>query len=142
MKPKILVALLVGILCCPIYAFHLTFHYNSSALSFKTDSTEHGVFENVVWTGAYNEAEDVGNILSLKRDGIDDLTFYYGDEGNILYSFDTDYLGIHNDCPNWEPMGFGDIQAEQKSASKVLRGTQILIDRGDKTYTPTGQELR
>lgn len=50
----------MGILCSPIYAFHLTFHYNSSALSLKTDSTEHGVFENVVWTGAYNEAEDVG----------------------------------------------------------------------------------
>ena len=63
-------------------------------------------------------------------------------EGNILYSFDTDYLGIHNDCPNWEPMDVGNIQAEPVSAAKVLRGTQILIERGEKTYTPTGQEVK
>lgn len=30
--------------------------------------------------------DDVGNILSLRRDGLDDLTFYYGDEGNQLLS--------------------------------------------------------
>ncbi len=22
-------------------------------------------------------------------------------EGNLLYSYDTDYIGVHNDCPNW-----------------------------------------
>ena len=43
-----------------MYALHLTFHYNPSALSFETDSTEYGLFEKVVWPGAHDEAEDVG----------------------------------------------------------------------------------
>lgn len=60
MKSKILTAFFLSILCCPIYALHLTFHYNPSALSFMHDTTEYGVFEKIVWAGAYDEAEDVG----------------------------------------------------------------------------------
>lgn len=91
--------------------------------------TKYGLFEN-------NYSDAISGMYS-------EYTLCAADsEGNIIYSFDTDYLGIHNDCPNWEPMDVGNIQTEQVSASKVLQGTQILIERGDKTYTLTGQELR
>lgn len=63
-------------------------------------------------------------------------------EGNILYSYDTDYLGIHNDCPNWHPMTIENTTFITPHTSKILRDGQLLIERGDKTYTLTGQEVK
>ena len=33
-------------------------------------------------------------------------------EGNILYSFDTDELGIRNNCPNWEFTSIDNVNAD------------------------------
>ena len=62
-------------------------------------------------------------------------------EGNILYSFDTDHLGIHNNNCQWEPMAIENVHTDSHSASKILRNGQILIERDDKTYTLTGQRI-
>jgi hypothetical protein len=62
-------------------------------------------------------------------------------EGKILYSYDTDYLGIHIECQDWEHMAIENTSAISSSATKLLRDGQILILRGDKTYTLTGQEV-
>lgn len=63
-------------------------------------------------------------------------------EGNILYSFNTDDLGIRNECPNWQPMAIEHIHSDSPSAVKTLHDGHILILRGDKTYTLTGQEVK
>ena len=62
--------------------------------------------------------------------------------GNVLYSFDTDHLGIHNNNCQWEPMATENVSIDNFSASKILRNGQLLIRRGDKTYTATGQEIK
>lgn len=63
-------------------------------------------------------------------------------EGNILYSFNTDDLGIRNECPNWQPMAIEHIHSDSPSAVKTFHNNQILILRGEKTYTLTGQQLK
>ena len=63
-------------------------------------------------------------------------------EGNILYSFNTDDLGIRNECPNWQPMAIEHIHSDSPSVVKTLHDGHILILRGDKTYTLTGQEVK
>ena len=61
---------------------------------------------------------------------------------NIIYSFDTDDLGFHNDQCEWKLLGVENAPADQPSATKLLRSGHILILRGDKTYTLTGQEVK
>lgn len=63
-------------------------------------------------------------------------------EGNILYSFDTDYLGIHNNNCQWEPMAIENVSTDKSSASKLLRDGNMFIKIDDKTYTLTGQEVK
>ena len=63
-------------------------------------------------------------------------------EGNIIYSFDTDYLGIHNDCPNWTPLAVDNITTNQPSASKHLRDGILLIEKNDKLYNAQGKEVK
>lgn len=60
-------------------------------------------------------------------------------EGNILYSFNTDDLGIRNNCPDWETLAIENITDECSSTKYILQDGQILILRGEKTYTLTGQ---
>jgi hypothetical protein len=64
------------------------------------------------------------------------------DEGNILYSFDTDHLGIHNEQCNWKPMAIDNIQSNTSTATRILRDGHLYIKRGEKEYTITGQEVR
>ena len=63
-------------------------------------------------------------------------------DGNILYSFDTDYLGIHNDCPDWEPMAIENTPATSTPATKIIRDGQLLIRHGDKTYNAQGATVK
>jgi hypothetical protein len=60
-------------------------------------------------------------------------------EGNILYSFNTDEFGIRNNCPDWEVLAIEKPVAGKSSARKFLRNGQLLILRGNKIYTVTGQ---
>ncbi len=64
------------------------------------------------------------------------------DLGNILYSFDTDHLGIHNDNCEGKTLAIEEIPVPNPIASKILRNGQILILRGDKTFTLQGQEVK
>lgn len=63
-------------------------------------------------------------------------------EGNILYSYDTDYLGIHNDCPDWEPMAIENTPATSTPATKIIRDGQVLIHKENKKYTINGKILK
>ena len=57
--------------------------------------------------------------------------------GNILYSFNTDDLGIRNECPNWHSADTT-TPANDVRCTKVLIDGQLYIRLGDKTYTLTG----
>ena len=65
-------------------------------------------------------------------------------EGNVLYSYDTDNLGIHNNNCEWERINSAVENAiySTSAAHKILQDSHILILRGDKTYTLTGQEVK
>ena len=65
-------------------------------------------------------------------------------EGNVLYSFDTDNLGIRNNCPDWEIIEAIDyVPSDRPSATKLLlHDGQVLILRGEKTYTLQGVEVK
>ena len=62
-------------------------------------------------------------------------------EGNILYSFNTDDLGIRNECPNWHSADTT-TPANDVRCTKVLIDGQLYIRRGDKTYTLTGIQVK
>lgn len=64
------------------------------------------------------------------------------DEGNTLYSFDTDDLGIHNDCPNWEVLAVENVQSNKVQSTKFFRDGQLLIECNGKTYNAQGAEVR
>lgn len=71
------------------------------------------------------------------------LCAFNGEEN--IYSFDLTEQGIQNNCPDWEIIPQEDIKttsADTPSASKIIRDGQILILRGDKTYTLTGQKVQ
>lgn len=65
-------------------------------------------------------------------------------EGDVIYSFDTDDIGIHNKQCEWEEIheSIVPIQGNTSNSAettKVILDGQILILRGDKTYTIEGQ---
>lgn len=63
-------------------------------------------------------------------------------EGNTLYSFNTDDIGIRNNCPAWEVITSAlELSNNQPAASKILRDGQILIFRDGKTFTLMGQRV-
>ena len=64
------------------------------------------------------------------------------DEGNTLYSFDIDDLGIHNDCPNWEVLAVENVRSNDVQSTKMLRDGQLLIECNGKTYNAQGAEVR
>lgn len=63
-------------------------------------------------------------------------------EGNILYSFNTDELGIRNNCPNWEVLAIENPVAGKSSARKFLRNGQLLIEQNGRTYNAQGAEVK
>ena len=63
-------------------------------------------------------------------------------EGNILYSYDTDYLGFHNNNCQRESMAIENRVSPSPSAAKILPDGQLFIRRGDKTYNAQGTEVR
>lgn len=63
-------------------------------------------------------------------------------EGNILYSYNTDYLGIHNDCPNWQLMKIENTSVTSFSAVKYLHDGRLVIERDGKIYDATGAAVR
>lgn len=63
-------------------------------------------------------------------------------EGNILYSFDTDYLGIHNNNCQWEPMAIDNVSTDKSSVSKLLRDGQLIIKSGDNLFNAEGLRIK
>ena len=63
-------------------------------------------------------------------------------EGNVLYSFDTDYLGIHNNQCQLEPLAIENVHTDSSSASKLLREGQLIIERDGKTFNTIGQIIQ
>ena len=65
--------------------------------------------------------------------------------GNTLYSFNTEDLGIRNNCPDyWEVIdsAIDKVVKQPASATKLLRDGQLFIKRDGKTYSVTGQEVK
>lgn len=60
MKSKILVAILLIAVCCPIFAIHQTYYYDVSALSFRSITNEIGTFEQIVWPNSYCDMYEIG----------------------------------------------------------------------------------
>ena len=60
MKSKILVAILLIAVCCPIFAIHQTYYYDVSALSFRSITNESGTFEQIVWPNSYCDMYEIG----------------------------------------------------------------------------------
>ena len=65
-------------------------------------------------------------------------------DGNTLYSFDTEGIGIRNNCPDWEIIDstIDKVVKQPASATKLLRDGQMYILRDGKTYSVTGQEVK
>ena len=63
-------------------------------------------------------------------------------EGNILYSFNTDYIGIQNNCPDWVTTANENTTMDDTSATKLLRDGQLFIQNGDKTYNALGVPVK
>ncbi len=115
------------------------------------DGRKHVLVQRLHETGQVEWIEGIGTrsiLFSCDRNIIPGN--YYGlytlcaadSEGNILYSFDTDNIGIRNNCPDWEIIeAIGHVPSDMPSATKLLRDGQILILRRDKTYTLTGQKV-
>lgn len=77
-----------------------------------------------------------------------DLSAYKGQYVNIAFR----YTSTISYAPQWEIKNFAvkkttstdveDVTIDHPTVTKILRDGQILIIRGDKTYTLTGQEIR
>lgn len=63
-------------------------------------------------------------------------------KGDILYSFNTDYIGIQNNCPDWVPTKVENIPCNTPSATKFLRDGQLLINHDGNTYNANGVLIR
>ena len=63
-------------------------------------------------------------------------------EGSILYSFDVDHLGIHNECPTWKPIddALHSTPADNSRARKFLRDGHIYIETPLGTFDATGRK--
>ena len=61
MKSKMLVAIFLIAYNYPLFAIHQTYHYDVSALSFRSITNETGTFEHIVWSDSYCDMYDVGN---------------------------------------------------------------------------------
>lgn len=79
--------------------------------------------------------------------GLIDISNYKGQYVNIAFK----YTSTTSYAPQWEIKDFKvepyttdieNIQINSNSPSKILRNGQVLIQRGDKLYTLTGQEVK
>lgn len=62
-------------------------------------------------------------------------------EGETLYTYSTDDLGIRNNCSSWETT-IDNVQGSRVQSKKVIRDEHVFIQRGEKVYTLQGQEIR
>ena len=63
-------------------------------------------------------------------------------EGSILYSFDVDHLGIHNECPTWKPIddALHSTPADNSRNRKFLHNGHIYIETPLGTFDATGRK--
>lgn len=63
-------------------------------------------------------------------------------EGEILYSFNTDHLGIHNECPSWKPIddALPSLPSDNSRNRKFLRDGHIYIETPLGTFDATGRK--
>ena len=99
--------------------------------------------KNILWT-QQRTCYPTGNESRMRR-----TLCALDSDGNSLYTFNTDDMGIINHCTSWEYVktSVEQITADQSShspssATKLLRDGQLFILRDGKTYTVTGQEVK
>ena len=63
-------------------------------------------------------------------------------DGNILYSFDTEHIGVINDCPNWEVLAVDNITTNKHSASMYLKDGVLLIEKNGRIYNALGVSVK
>ena len=64
-------------------------------------------------------------------------------EGNVLYSYDTDDLGVRNNNCEWEVITTSlESTIDSISIIKVLREGQLLIEKNGRTYNVLGREVK
>lgn len=60
MRSTILATIIFGVLCCsPAYAIRITYHYDTSALSFVEEPVNSIVYEKLIWL---NSSDDINNV--------------------------------------------------------------------------------
>jgi len=69
------------------------------------------------------------------------IPVYVPDEAVSAYENDTYWQEFDIQGQSEVPQGIEDVQSDNVQCTKVVRDGQILIFRGDKTYTLTGQEI-
>lgn len=64
-------------------------------------------------------------------------------EGNTLYSFDTEGIGIRNNCSDWEIIdsAIDNIISRPASASKFLHDGQFFIERNGQLFNAQGARV-
>ena len=97
---------------------------------------------SVTGSGEYEEGAEV-TLTATPNEGYCLLSWSFSDQAvdTILYTIPaSDTVVTANFAPCEE--SFESVKQPVPSASKILRNTQILILRGDKTYTLTGTEVK
>ena len=70
------------------------------------------------------------------------IPVYVPDEAVSAYEGDTYWQEFDIKGQSEAPQGIEDVPSDQVQSTKVIKNGQILILRGDKTYTVTGQEVK
>ena len=97
---------------------------------------------SVTGSGEYEEGAEV-TLTATPNEGYCLLSWSFSDQAvdTILYTIPaSDTVVTANFAPCEE--SFESVKQPAPSASKILRNTQILILRGDRTYTLTGIEVK
>ena len=106
---------------------------SASSSATRTLNIGSGAYDNVVQT--FNVTGDVVNYGKYDYSG-PATTMYIGSANNGI-----NILAI-NLIDRSVPTELENSEATEDKATKVLRNSQVLILRGDKTYTVTGQEVK
>lgn len=90
----------------------------------------------------YEYAYDQEFTIGISTDGGTSylITGWLLAENDVLYMFD--YSGPMAIVPSYDEQGINNIQRDDVQCTKALRNGQLLILRGDKTYTLQGQEVK
>lgn len=116
------------------------------------DGRKHIVVERADSTNQVKWIEGVGTPNILFSRSMHCLTGYdsywtlcaVDNDGNILYSYDVNHLGIHNECPTWKLIDDG-IQSTPSDAARIrkfLRDGHIYIWTPIGTFNASGSQVK